>query len=322
MTTEQKLYRSARGFKGWSQLGMLLLSFGIGITLSGMMQTLLPTAEMLKPENLTSTRLLHFLNSFLVMGLPAILYMIICHGGGIWLGFTRHVSSPQIITGFLIILFITVFAGTLKQWSVFLIEYVPVLKAKAQAAEKAYSDMMLAVTNLKGLDQYFIALLLVCLLPALFEEAFFRGTLQNLFMRWWNSPVAAILFTSAIFTLIHASYYLFLSRFVLSVALGWIFYRSKNIWVPILAHFFNNLFALTGLYLSVQTGKAADVNGIGSNLPWWAGLIALALTVGLCLLYERLSAKNRAAITARENVLYEKARPFNDFLDSEKTRWL
>lgn len=327
-------YRSVKGFKGWSQLGLLLALFGIGIILSGLLQAIIAengmgvaagsTAmeAMLKPENLFFTRLIHFFNSFWVAGIPAFLYLLICHGGkGLWLGFTKQVSTPQVITGFLIIFFITVFAGTLKQWSMYLIDYVPVLKAKSQAAEKSYGDMMLAVTNLKTPAQFFISVFMVCLLPAIFEEAFFRGTLQNLLTRWWQKPVAAILVTSFVFSLIHASYYLFFSRFILSVALGWIFYRSKNIWVPILAHFLNNLFALTSLYLAIQTGKQADVNNLGVTMPWWIGLLSLALTVALCVLYEKISAKNRAAITAQENLLYEKAKPFNEFLNSEKTKW-
>lgn len=331
-------YRSVKGFKGWSQLGMLLALFGIGIILSGLMQSMIavnamgvPAGEtatgavpaMLKPENLAFTRLTHFLNSFLVTGMPAFLYLLICHGRQtLWLGFSKYVSTPQIIVGFLVIFFITVFAGTLKQWSMHLLEYVPVLKAKAQAAEKAYSDMMVMVTSLQDPLQYVVAALLVCLMPAVFEEAFFRGTVQNLLTRWWQKPIAAILFTSLIFSLVHASYYLFFSRFVLSLALGWIFYRSKNIWVPIMAHFLNNLFALTSLYISTQAGKPADVNNMGVTLPWWMGMLALVVTVALCFLYERVSAKNRAAITSVENALYEKARPFNEFLNSEKSKWL
>jgi membrane protease YdiL (CAAX protease family) len=317
---------------------MILALFGIGITISALMQNMIavngmnvPAGQtatgsmtaMLNPDNLFFTRLTHFLNSFLVTGLPAFLYLIVCHGRQtIWLGFSRHVNTPQILTGFLVIFFITIFAGTLKQWSMAVLEYVPVLKARAQVAEKAYGDMMVAVTYLKDPVQYAVSALLVCLLPAVFEEAFFRGTVQNLFERWWKKPIAAIVVTSFIFSLIHASYYLFLSRFTLSLALGWIFYRSKNIWVPIMAHFLNNLFALTALYISTQAGKTADVNNMGVTLPWWMGMLALAVTIGLCFLYEKISAKNRAIIVAKENAMYEKARPFNEFINTEKSKWV
>jgi uncharacterized protein len=330
-------YRSVKGFKAWPQMGVLLALLGIGIVLSGLLQSVVAAQAMgvpydnaggaveamLKPENRTYTRLLSFLNSFCMAGMPALFYLLVCHGSNpLWLGFSKHVNTAQLLTGYLVVLFVTLFAGTLKQWSMDLIEYVPVLKAKAQAAEKLYSDMMLTVTNLKSPGQYALAVVMVCLLPAIFEEAFFRGTVQNLFTRWWKRPVAAILASSLLFTLIHASYYLFLSRFVLSVALGWIFYRSKNIWVPIVAHFLNNLAALTVLYFNVQPGGPVDVNNLTAELPWWMGLGALVLAVALCLLFDRVSAKNQGAVTHAEDLLYEKAKPFYDYLNSEKSKWL
>ena len=85
--------------------------------------------------------------------------------------------------------------------------------------------------------------MVIAFLPALFEETLFRGGMQNLFSRWFKKPLLAIVVTSIIFSAIHGSYLGFLSRFALGFLLGWIYYRTGNIWLNIIGHFFNNAFA-------------------------------------------------------------------------------
>jgi hypothetical protein len=161
---------------------------------------------------------------------------------------------------------------------------------------------------------------MMALLPAVFEEALFRGAMQNLFCRWWKKPLFAIIVTSVVFSLIHASWYLFLSRLALGFVLGWMFYRSKNIWINIIAHFLNNCLAILALFFTgIKDGKV-DMTKMSSNLPWWAGLAAGAGVVALFIVFEKISAHNRTAISMQENILIEKARPFNDFLNGEKAK--
>jgi hypothetical protein len=38
-------------------------------------------------------------------------------------------------------------------------------------------------------------------------------------------------------------------------------------------------------------------------VPWWGGLIALALTIGTFLLFEKVSAKNRTQVAFEEQNL-------------------
>ena len=61
-----------------------------------------------------------------------------------------------------------------------------------------------------------LILVVMAFFPALFEEIFFRGAMQELLERWWKKPLLAVIFTSIVFSLIHMSVYLFLSRFMAS----------------------------------------------------------------------------------------------------------
>jgi uncharacterized protein len=329
-------YRSVKGFTGWAQFGVLLALLGAGFILSAIVTSIVATSLMgipyekvgtdlipaiSKPQNLQYGRLIQMAGSLLLMMVPAFVYLLVCHGKKvIWLGFNKYVSVPQVAIGFFVILLTGFFADTLHQFSKFLLEYVPVLNAKAMVAEKAYNDQVAGLSNLKSSADFLVAVFMMALLPAIFEEALFRGAMQNLFCRWWKKPLLAIVVTSVIFSLIHASWYLFLSRLALGFVLGWMFYRSKNIWINIIAHFLNNCLAIMALFFTgIKDGKV-DMTKMNSNLPWWAGLAAGAGVVALFIVFEKISANNRTAISMQENILIAKAKPFHDFLNEGKPK--
>src|ERR1700710_2375029 len=103
-------YKSARGFTGWGQLGILLALLGAGFVLvaitkitigSLLIDSNVPLAQkgdammkaLFKPENVTYLQLSQVLSTFFIMFLPALLYMLICHGKNkLWLGFSKYLN--------------------------------------------------------------------------------------------------------------------------------------------------------------------------------------------------------------------------------------
>jgi membrane protease YdiL (CAAX protease family) len=115
---------------------------------------------------------------------------------------------------------------------------------------------------------------------------------QNLFSRWFKVPLLAVIVTSIIFSAIHGSYLGFLSRFALSFILGWMYYRTGNLWLSIISHFFNNAFAVTMLYLSSKPGEKIDPSKIDDRFPLWIGVLGLVVVIGLFFLFEKLNKKD------------------------------
>jgi hypothetical protein len=149
-----------------------------------------------------------------------------------------------------------------------------------------------ALININSFSRFIISLLVIALLPAIFEETFFRGGLQNLFARWFKGPWVAIILTAIIFSLIHLSFYGFLVRFALGLVLGFIFYYSGSLWLNILLHFLFNGVQVTALY--VMTMKGIKVKNVEDSFPLWAGLIALALLFYLFKMFKQTSAKKQS----------------------------
>lgn len=299
---------ATKRFNYWPQLGVLTAFCGAGLIIGGL-ASLIPLMSkldfgklvggdnsqmmdnILKPENAGALRLMQFITTLFLFFLPAFFYAWLCHTKpAAHLGFRHKVNLPQIV----IVIFIMLAALPLVSALQEVTEMLPWSKAmlvKFKAAEEAYNKQVAVIARMNNFTDYIISVIVIAFLPAVFEETFFRGGIQNLFSRWFKMPILAIIVTSIIFSAIHLSYLGFLSRFALGCILGWIYYRTGNLWLSIIGHFFNNAFAITMLYISTKPGEKIDPSKIDDKLPLWWGIAALAALYGLFLLFEKLSAK-------------------------------
>ena len=126
-------------------------------------------------------------------------------------------------------------------------------------------------------------LLVIAIAPAIGEELLFRGYLQQSFSKWLSSPHVAIIVTAVLFSAIHLHFQGFFPRFILGVLLGYLFYWSGSLWLPILAHFTNNAQAVIFSYptFKVDSGVYSVLSDVevdsydGSFLFCFCGCFAL-----------------------------------------------
>jgi len=88
--------------------------------------------------------------------------------------------------------------------------------------------------------QFLINLIVMSLLAAVGEEIFFRGILMRVLTKWFGNVHVGIVTSAIIFTIIHFQPYKVLPMLVLGTFLGYVYYRTKTLWVPILLHAINN----------------------------------------------------------------------------------
>jgi hypothetical protein len=162
-----------------------------------------------------------------------------------------------------------------------------------------------------------MAIVIMAFFPALFEEIFFRGAMQGLLVRWWKKPLLAILVTSLIFSLIHSSIYLFVSRAALGFALGLMYQVSKNLWVNVIAHFLNNAIAVAQLFYMSRHKQKIDVSKLDPKVEWWVAVIALVALYFLFRQLRKLSIKNRVGINAMEQKLLVQENTYDPFANTE-----
>lgn len=91
---------------------------------------------------------------------------------------------------------------------------------------------------------------IIAVLAAFVEEIFFRGCLQQILIKITKNYHFGVWITAFIFSAVHLEFYGFLPRILLGAMLGYLFVWSGSIWVPMLAHFINNLTAILLKYFS------------------------------------------------------------------------
>jgi uncharacterized protein len=113
-----------------------------------------------------------------------------------------------------------------------------------QNMEERTAELTASLVVMQSLDELLLNLVVIALIPAIGEELIFRGILQRKLGYIIKNYHVVIWIGAIIFSAIHMQFGGFLPRMVLGLILGYLFYFSGNLWVPILAHIFNNGFQL------------------------------------------------------------------------------
>ncbi len=122
-----------------------------------------------------------------------------------------------------------------------------------------------------GIFMLVINVLILAVVPAFSEELMFRGIVQTLLSRALKSNHAGILVASVIFSTIHFQFYGFIPRFLLGLSFGYLFFWTRNIWFPIVAHFVYNSIPVVLLYMqdrAVAEGGGTPAGGRDPGVPW------------------------------------------------------
>jgi hypothetical protein len=60
-----------------------------------------------------------------------------------------------------------------------------------------------------------------------------------------------------------------------------------------------------------------EIDKLDPEVPWWGGVIALAIAVGFFVLFDKVSAKNKTQIAFQEQDLLENANMYQPFPENK-----
>ena len=237
-------------------------------------------------SNQTSVNYLKLMQLFSGVGLfitPTLLYAYLTNFD---FKFTR-ISRQNIMLVFAIMLLIPPFVALLLEWNmqIPLPESLLIFNVNSEAIVEAFLKM-------STISDLLYTLLVIAIVPAIGEELVFRGYLQQSIQKWLQSPHLAILITAFFFSAIHLDFQGVLPRFVLGALLGYLYYWSGSLWLPILAHFVNNAQGVVFSYPSfrVESGAYSIISNTQNN--YISGLFSFfAVILLLYMLYQNLNIK-------------------------------
>lgn len=168
--------------------------------------------------------------------IPAVVVLFVFYRkSGVLLPLTSKVGGYDVLYVFFLIIFSNTFLAVVAQYSQMLPWPKEFISGREQ--NETLTKFLLMGT---GYGDLMLNLFIVAVLPAFCEEFFFRGFLQRVLMKWFKDAHLSILIAAVVFSAFHFDAVNFLPRFLLGAMLGYLFYWTGSLWLPIIAHFLHN----------------------------------------------------------------------------------
>lgn len=132
-------------------------------------------------------------------------------------------------------------------------------------AEQRAGDTVNTLMGGSSAGSLILSILIVGVLAGFSEELFFRGGIQRLLVSGRVNPHVAIWVTAFLFSAIHLQFFGFFPRLLLGAFFGYLLYWTKNLWVPIVCHIFNNSIVATVTWMTARGSvTSGGLNEIGT----------------------------------------------------------
>ena len=237
-----------------------------------------------------SVNALKFLQLFTSVGIFIVPPLLFAYFTGFQLQLSQKINRQTVLLAIAIMLIANPFVSYLMHWnqSLVLPDFLETVQRWMEVSEQKAMQLTEAFLAMNSMGDLFINLFLIALIPAIGEELLFRGVLQQLFAKWTGKIHLAIFISAFLFSAIHMQFFGFLPRLVLGLILGYMFYWSKNLWLPILAHFTNNALAILFTYHFVA--DKVQIDFLNEEIPVnfsGAFISFLAVALLMYLLYKK-----------------------------------
>jgi uncharacterized protein len=296
-------YNNSKGVSYTSGFFMLIAFAIVGFILSGFIGAMILWASagvnmkdlstvMKDPQYAATLRVVQSVSLIITMFLPAWLTATVLNRRPFrLLGFRKEADLSQIILVIGIMFTALFVAGAFGSLNKDIADALG-LKGWSEKLERSYNEQVKTMLDMDSTAGYLISIFIMAFLPAVCEEVLFRGGLQNFLSRATKKPWLSIVIVSLLFSLVHFSAYGLLPRFFLGIMLGAIFHYTKNIWLSITGHFFNNALAVSTIYLFMKQGKPMkEALEKDISFAYW-GFLALPLIVWLLLTLKKNAARS------------------------------
>jgi membrane protease YdiL (CAAX protease family) len=136
-------------------------------------------------------------------------------------------------------------------------------------------ESMLRAENIQAI---LFNILIIAVFASVGEEFLFRGALQRIFGQMIRNKHIVIWSVAFIFSFIHFQFYGFIPRLLLGAYFGYLLDFTKNLWIPVLAHFTHNFLGVI-IFTIYQddSGQMEAFDGLGYGSTWWLSVLSLFL---------------------------------------------
>ncbi|MCL2311479.1 MAG: CPBP family intramembrane metalloprotease [Firmicutes bacterium] len=272
----------------WLQFCYLLLFIVGGVTIFGALALLVGQLSGMEIGSQWYLYVVQSISSFGVFFAPALLFSYCATKKWFSYGEADKIAPPPLVGYVLILsLFILPVVAGLGYFNeqITLPESMQNIETWMRKMEETSKIALQTLTANSTIPILLLNIVVMALLPALFEEFLFRGTIQPLFTKWFNNKHIAIIVTAFIFSAIHFQFYGFIPRFLLGIYLGYLLIWGKSLWLPIIAHFMHNAISLILDYGAQRRGIDLEAIDPSQIREFYPAVLFCTFCVALCIYY-------------------------------------
>lgn len=186
-----------------------------------------------------------------------------------------HLDKIPLLRNILVGIGIFLASFPLIQYSYSINKLIP-LPDWAMNMEDATGELINNLLITTGPMELIFNVFLIGIIPGIGEELIFRGLIQRNIRKIIENPIAAIWITAVIFSAFHFQFQGFIPRLLLGALLGYLYYWTNNLWVPIIAHAFNNGIQVIMQYLYSEEISSVNIDDMES-VPAWVALVSVGI---------------------------------------------
>lgn len=217
--------------------------------------------------SLNSLRFMQISSQIFTFVLPPILYaMLVKERPFKSLGFSKS-TILWLILGVAMMYTILPLNSIFTEWNanIKFPESLASLEKLMQDLQENATEIMMRFINVDTIGGLILNLFMIAGLAALGEELLFRSVIQTSLIKICKNAHVGIFIASAIFSLFHMEFYGLLPRLVLGLLMGYMYYYSRSIWIPMAMHFANNGTIVFLYYLNNIGAINIDVESFGET---------------------------------------------------------
>ena len=302
-------YSQINNFSKFILLIILVISFLLFSTLLGIL-VLVPffgtgVISLLSAPDYSSIAVVNGMKALQILNmaggllLPAGIYLWLCYPG---IKTDRVFNKPFKYLPIALSAILIVIAQPLIGWTSELNSYLSLPEGlsfvenwmkNAETQGEMLTEAFLSTTSISGL---LVNIFMVAILPAFAEEILFRGALARLFKDWTKNIHLAVFLSAFLFAAIHMQFYGFLPRFLLCTALGYLYFWSGSLWLPIVAHFTNNFLSVIVEFLFRRGMIHINAENFGMDNAAWLTTFSIIGVIGILYYIYNLTVKQNKEV--------------------------
>jgi hypothetical protein len=285
-----------------SFLAFLLIAMVLAIPLFGISSMMsIPTiGDLSDPESIRILKYFQVVQSIGLFIFPPLILAWLFHGKiAEYLYLKQNATSASIFLVAILVIFSLPLINFIGEWNTRMEfpEFLAGMESWMKNAEENAAELTEAFLNVETTGGLFFNLFMIAFLPAIGEELLFRGVIQRIFTGWTRNHHWGIWISAILFSALHIQFYGFVPRMLLGVLFGYLLVWSGSMWLPVVAHFFNNGFAVVAMYLVDKNVLNPGVEDIGATSgSRYAAILSLALVFLLMFLIKKENRGNELKI--------------------------